>query len=346
MKVLHTPKFSNPYQALLVGELQNIQVEASVSGLPNYFAFSSDVMAQDVIHLHWLHPFFVRRSLFKTIKACIRFVCQLALLKLMGKRLVWTCHNLINHEQKFPQVDYLCTRAVSILAHKVIVHSDLAKQTVHSRLSIPTDKICVIEHGNYLSCYSDSKGSSDIYVNKYFPGKGDEVIFLIFGNVRSYKGVERILEALADFPSAGYKVVIAGKPEDLRVDAWIMAYAKSNANIIYLNNRIDDSEVKPLYESADVVVLPSADILMSGSMILAMSMGKACLAPDYGYIRGILSSQGAFIYEPESDTSLREALSKVFTSRSLLPAMGMHNFDVVAEKDWAAIARRTKALYL
>jgi len=346
MKVFHTPKFSNPYQTLLVSELQNIEVEASVGGLPNYFVFNSEIMSQDVIHLHWLHPFFVRRSRFRTFKASVRFVCQLLFMRVVGTRLVWTCHNLVNHEKKFPRIDYFCARAVSILAHSVIVHGYLAKEEVNKYLSVPLEKISVIEHGNYLGCYPGSIRLSDVGARRFFPDKSDEIVFLIFGNVRSYKGIELVLKALANFPSKDYKVVIAGKPGDPDIDAWVMAYAESNINVVYLNSRVNDSEVGPLYECADIVVLPSSDILTSGSMILAMSMGRACLAPNYSYIQGVLSSQGAFIYEPGSDTSIREELSKIFSSKNLLSAMGKRNLDVVSERGWAEIAERTKALYL
>jgi len=56
--------------------------------------------------------------------------------------------------------------------------------------------------------------------------------------------------------------------------------------------------------ACDVVVFPYQEILTSGAVILAMSFGRACVAPRLGCIQDVLDDKGAFIYEPSNKAGL------------------------------------------
>jgi glycosyltransferase involved in cell wall biosynthesis len=95
--------------------------------------------------------------------------------------------------------------------------------------------------------------------------------------------------------------------------------------------------------AADVVVLPYAGILTSGTLLLAMSFAKAVIAPRIGCIPEVVDTRGAFMYEPGNGAALTGALQRALSAD--LTAMGLYNRRIVQEYDWDTIAARTREVY-
>ena len=97
--------------------------------------------------------------------------------------------------------------------------------------------------------------------------------------------------------------------------------------------------------SADVMVFPYRDILTSGGIIMAMSFGKAIIAPYLGCISDTLDSSGSFLYDTSDKNGLLKAMREAVNSKSKMKAMGRHNLDLAKKLDWESIAKSTYKVY-
>lgn len=68
--------------------------------------------------------------------------------------------------------------------------------------------------------------------------------------------------------------------------------------------------LRSLKNAADVVVFPFEEIVNSVSVILAMSYGKAVIAPDMGSMPGTTDKKGSFFYDRNDKSGLFNALNK------------------------------------
>ena len=74
--------------------------------------------------------------------------------------------------------------------------------------------------------------------------------------------------------------MIAGKSKDHELTEFIQAKADSNPAIQFIPGFIEDDDVQMYMNAADVVTFPYKNILTSGAVMLAISFGRACLAPQ------------------------------------------------------------------
>ena len=62
------------------------------------------------IHFHWTDVYLLGNYKLISIVKSLRFALELCLIKILGIKLVWTVHNLFNHEQKDSFVEKYCHR--------------------------------------------------------------------------------------------------------------------------------------------------------------------------------------------------------------------------------------------
>jgi glycosyltransferase involved in cell wall biosynthesis len=86
-------------------------------------------------------------------------------------------------------------------------------------------------------------------------------------------------------------------------------------------------------------------VLTSGAVILAMSFGRACIAPATGCIQDVLDERGAFLYDPERPGALRDAIARALGCRDRLREMGAYNLERAREWGWDRVARETAHVY-
>lgn len=84
-------------------------------------------------------------------------VFQIVFLKLMGIKIIWTVHNLKNHENVNLILDRIYSTVVARLSNAVITHYQAAKEEVMKEFSITNkDKLFVVPHRNYIDFYENN----------------------------------------------------------------------------------------------------------------------------------------------------------------------------------------------
>lgn len=349
MKALFVPDYSlqNPYQWLLARGLAEEGVDVVLSDgigrLPLLGAMNA-YGKPDVVHLHWTHPFVLRAGPARTFAAAALFSCQLIAAKAVGVRLVWTVHNLADHDGEHPRIERLFQRLLASLADALIVHAPFARKAVVRHLALPARaqrRIRVIPHGHYLDAYDQGTTRTEARAQFGF-GERDKVL-LYFGQLRPYRGAEQLLDAFASVDSADARLLMAGRITDEALRRRLDDQAGSDRRVTLHYGFVPSEAVQRYFLAADAVVLPYVHILTSGSAMLALTFGRPVVAPRLGCLPDVLDGSGAVFYEPESPGALALALERVLLLDG--GAMGDHNKEKAASFGWDAIAAATREAY-
>lgn len=349
MKVLMLPRFTaNPYQDLLVGALRHFDVDVS---LPHHFTrcpLTLSVLFRrrpDVLHIHWTHPYVLRRSAVGTWLKSQLFLLRVRIIKILGTRVVWTIHNLHNHEGRFRRLDAAASQQLAALADAMIVHSPGIKSAVTQAFQIRRpEKVTVIPHGHYIGAYPDSVSRSEAR-SRLGIAQRDRVL-LYFGLIKTYKGVLDLVEAFARLGRRDTTLVIAGHVEDDDLAERLRSAAVKSTSVKLDLQYIPADSVQYYMRASDVVVLPFRDILTSASLILALSFGKAVVAPCFGYMQDVLGTEGAVLYSPGDRHGLEKALKQALAMSDVtLEEMGARNLEEAERNSWSKAARMTLDVY-
>ena len=343
ISVAHLPYYDeNAYQPRLMSALQALGVRAIIGGGGGNFLRSALFRWHaDILHFHWLHPYLLRQGKWASIARSARFLGEIALLKIAGKKVVWTAHNLANHEGLHPRIESWATRAFCRWADVVIVHCESAAAAATERFQLNKPPV-IVPHGSYIGVYPDTFDRTVERAALSIPASA--TVFLFLGRIRPYKGVMDLLDAFMRLDQPASRLIIAGAVDDSLTEPDRAGLAAA-PNVRFMPGYVPDDRIGALMSVADVVVFPYRDVLTSGAVLLAMSFGKACIAPRLGCIPETIGEEGGFLYGASPTETLAGTLAEARRRSAELPAMGERNRRMAEKRDWDTIARLTLAVY-
>lgn len=346
MRIVHLPfDGRNPYQSLLAQAL----AEAGVTVIPQQhqtWRLLDSMLLRwhaDGVHFHWLDRFVAHRARWRALVDFPLLFLQLAVLKLLRKRIAWTVHNLQGHDSRSPLRERWLAMLIGRFADVVFVHGELAAVQVRECFGLKQDRIVQIDHGHYMDWYPASVSHHQARQKLGIaPGKA---VLLFFGNIRPYKGVVELVKAFQSLQRMDVELIIAGQPGDPELTRELQTLAACSQGVRLYLQFIPDDEVQVFLHAADAVVFPYHEILTSGALVLAMGFGRACIAPRRGCIPELLDDQGGYLYDPQAADGLVEALTAALRCPERLTAMGAHNKSRAARWTWQQVAQRTLSGY-
>ena len=126
---------------------------------------------------------------------------------------------------------------------------------------------------------------------------------LFFGFIRSYKGLDLLIEAFADIRlrNRKLKLVIAGEfYEESKPYMDMVEKYKIGSDIIFFERFINDDEVRNFFGAADLVVQPYKSATQSGVTQIAYHFEKPMLVTDVGGLREIVPDRiCGYVVKPE-----------------------------------------------
>ncbi len=333
----------NPYHAELARHLGdfNVAVDEESRLKKILGAARSHRSRPHIVHLHALPPFSFSPAKFVRL---VLFWWRLFRLRQAGVKIVWTIHNVADHESAHPLIDRWLLRACYHFVHEMIVHSPGAWALVESQWKVNRrPNISIVHHGHFIDCYPPAMPRGD--ARRRLGLADDALVFLFLGNIRPYKGVTRLVTEFNALARPGLQLVIAGEVLSPALRSEIEREIGASAAIRFRPEFLADTEIPGFMAAADVVVFPYTKALTSGALILAMSFGRACVAPAIGALADTLEPHGGFLYDPADPGALRRALLAAIARRAELPAMGAYNFERVSRWGWADAAAKTNNVY-
>lgn len=333
--------YTHPYLQQLYSRVSNRGV--TVYGPKSVSDFLKKSLKANIIHLHWIEYFIRSKGLLPSLLKALTFISGVLCLKLLGKKVVITLHNIKPHESLHPRLEHIGFKSCLRIANAVIVHNEYSKRETLALYKITDRKVHIILHGNFVSYYpnvmSKEKARNILKIPK------NKFVTLYFGMIRPYKGLNDLISALDDIltKEGNIVAVICGQAQDKNLKANLLQFsAKFSGSCVIRLEYIPDNEVQIFMNAADVGILPYEDITTSGALMLFMSFQKPVIVPDLEPIREMLGENG--IYFKAGDVKNLEAA--IFNSRRMdLADMSQRAYAKALEFDWDNIAAETVAVY-
>lgn len=240
--------------------------------------------------------------------------------------LVYTLHDPVPHEEQRNIQDRvlhflrrwwdrkLLTTAAVIHIHSLHYQRVLLAQ--HGTRYVP--RLVVIPHGGGTVPASIACGR-DIPPELHGRIKSNKTTFLLFGRLQPYKGLSQLRDAinLLSTECSAARVIIAGQGVAHDLDSL------GTAEVVLINRFIPDAEIRSLFASSDVVVLPYLSATQSGVVPLAYYFAKPVIATDVGTLREYVKHEHTgFIVRRGDPQALASAMKRFIQDPLLAKAMG------------------------
>lgn len=311
----HPPARTNPFQRLLYQEGWSRGIVA----LPLADLADAEAIAEVargrvavVLHLHWLNGVTERAETADQAGAlAAAFLARLDALRTLDCHLAWTIHNALPHDVRFEGAAVLVRRGVVERAAMVHALASSTPAAVAPWFEVPADRLVVIPHPSYAGVYPDSvTREAARFELGLWP---DELVFLAFGAIRPYKGMDGLLaawRAAAPSPPTPRRLVVAGAvPPGPASDELLLDLAVT-PDVVAFPRRIEDHLVANFFGAADVAVLARTQALNSGVLLLALTFGLPVVAPRFAAAVELLDDRVALLFEPGDQDGLVDALRR------------------------------------
>ncbi|MEM6551171.1 MAG: glycosyltransferase family 4 protein [Planctomycetota bacterium] len=271
------------------------------------------------------------------------FFC-LFFFQLSGGKMVWTVHNLGRHESSCPKTDYFLIRVLIWWANALVVHSEAGREKVIEHYKLRRHgKLSVVRHANFLEDYPRKIEKS--LARDQLGLKGEDIVFLFFGAIRRYKGVDCLIENFLRIKDERAKLVIAGQAGDKELMRHVHVLAEKSPSVMVFDGYVTAESVPVFMSAADLFVLPSRNMFTSGSVVLAASYGLAIIAPAILSVTDAVDTRSVFRFSPTEEHALTVAMAQAVEDYESLPDRGAAAFASVACWGWTEAAKATGAIY-
>lgn len=272
MELLYAPFFKNEYQ----NEFK-IKTFSFVSPL---FVLRRIFGEKSLVHHHWYE--------FRDIGGFLNLIWKTSwmwIYKQCGGKIVWTVHNKYPHEERYLLLNKRLRKIWARIPDKIHVHCQEAVKIMSEILEVEKEKFFVVSHPRYPATIIDRKQAFRELDLKYLKGRINptDLIFLMFGYIAQYKGILEVIK-LFRFQDRQKKLVIAGpvKIGNVKYSQEINKNIMNNDNIILIDQLIPENDVSLFFNAADYILFNYKDILISGTVMLALSYGKKVIIPNTG----------------------------------------------------------------
>lgn len=351
MKVLFLPDYTraNAYQRELAGALRDrgVFVSAEPTGRRKLLPVAQAIRRHgrpDVLHMHWTEPYISGGRPDVSRMRVLRTLLELRLLRRSGCAVVWTAHDLSRHDRAVDPLELRFNRGLFALSGAVVVHCEAARSALLAALLLPSragGRVRVIPHGHYAGAYANEMSRAEARTRLELPPTGR--VFAFVGWVRPYKGVLELIDAFRQVDDQDARLLVCGQAQDDAYAAQVTQRAGRDSRVITRLEFVPDDELQLYLTASDAVVLPYREIFTSGSVLLAMTFGRAVIAPRRGCIGETLDEDGALLYDASDFSGLVAAMRRALIMD--LNAMGDHNRSRLPEFGWDRIADATLAAY-
>ncbi|MEZ4865063.1 MAG: glycosyltransferase [Caldilineaceae bacterium] len=334
---------ANPYGGLLARGLAAAGVEL-VAGYAKEFNrawVEANRGVVDVLHINWPHTLYDAPELAERVARGAEFIANLALARELGYKVVWTVHNLFPHDSQNHELDRLIRLALVQYCTALIVHCEEARRLVQHHFQ-RTEKVFVIPHGHFIDAYPNSISRAE--ARRQLDIGDDRFVYLFFGNVRRYKGLEQLLATFHELPDPNSVLLLAAKVFNAYGDDFVEQARQRDPRIIIRSSRFfANEEFQLFFNAADVGVLPFVDVLTSGSTITALSFGLPVIVPAVGCLPELVDDRVGICYDQQKADALPAAM-RAIQQRDLTP-LRQAAYVRAQSLDWVTIGRRTVAAY-
>lgn len=240
----------------------------------------------DLVAIDWWHPFFglAHRG--------VHFFLN----KELKKKVVFITENVISHEAN--KVDKILTKFALRKAKAFLALSNAVKSQLQEMFQQRVFQSILPVYDFYQTHNHPPVLKSE------FGFKDNQIVFLFFGIVRYYKGLDLLIEAFAQLKKENkeIKLLIAGEFYDKNpIYQQLIEQYQLNNDIVMVNQFIKEEEVHKYFEAADAVVLPYRSATQSGILSMAYGFKKPVLVTKVGELANLVQNKKTGLVIESSD---------------------------------------------
>lgn len=273
------------------------------------------------------------------------YIVVIIFAKLRGKKVLVTMHNVKPHESGV--LKNIANKAIVSLGDEYIVHTGGGREDLAQVYGIAVDRIHVIPHG-ILMPDAPLRRISKKQARKKLEIAYDRKVILFFGIIRDYKGLDILLNSLAQIkariPEA--HLVIAGKPWG-GWDKYDEIIEKNNLkdNVTLHPEFVAEDDIETYYAASDLVALPYRHFdAQSGAGTLGLPFGKAMIVTDTGGLPDLVKNKRAIVRAGD-ESELANAIEGILTNDKLRAELEEDSGDLASAYSWDTIAQQTIEVY-
>ena len=221
-----------------------------------------------------------------------------------GGRVVLEWHEVQDTgEARLPGVARAVRTGMRRLLRRVdghVVHSRYDLELLRRTYELPDDRLVLTPHGPYDHVAGPFQADPATAT-----ARDGDFVFLCFGVIRPYKGVEDLVAAFDRLPEAvrsASRLRIVGETwEGWTAPLEAVAASPNRDRIEVVDRYVEDAEVTRAFAEADAVVLPYRRSSSSGPLHIAMSAGLPVVVTEVG---GLVEAAGDYtgaVFAPAAD---------------------------------------------
>ena len=298
--------------------------------LTNYFILTRKLKKEkpDVVHFQWF-PLLEFSSLECSIVKIMKYFSP-------HTKFVLTIHNVYPHNNEGIQNSGYSTRfsKMARLIDSYIVHTEKTKNDVMDAFNLCENNIKVAHHGVF---------SPNHFVPSPNVINANKVIFILYGNLSCYKGVDVFVDAIKLLPQSYHnkiRGVIAGEIQDKSLYNRLQRESE-NLNIEWYPYFLPEDELYNRIDASNVIVLPYRTISQSGVLLLALFFKRFIITSDLPTFKETLQGfTDDMFFESENAQSLANLIIRYVDGnvdfekqKSAIETLNsMYSWDKAAEK--------------
>lgn len=225
---------------------------------------------RDILVTHWAHP--IHFPVFAILFTAIRLFTNI--------RIHLVVHNVMPHEKIIGAA--WMARTVMNLAHVVIVHSSAEYDLATKLLGISSQ---VRKSFHPVYDFFNVTGKEKQIREKL---KIENHVFLFFGFIRPYKGIDCLIEAFERLQKKRNDVSLLIVGKNMYKNNSVFGRGKdnltrrinANEKIIHIDEYVPNEDVGSYFSIADALVTPYHEASQSGPIQIARAYGKPVIASD------------------------------------------------------------------
>lgn len=295
-----------------------------------------------LLHLHWPEQFYRWYGEGSLAVRAKHFLSQLKTFRQADIPIVWTVHNLIPHDIGDASIDAEVYSSIIESVDAIHHHCAYSVTALADRYLIPAKVHQFVRaHGHYFS-YPNRIHRDAARRELGIPSEAK--VFLQFGQIRGYKGLDILLRAFDQLDIADKFLLVAGLynapsgPGAWRERLKLAWRKRTDRHVLIHGRSIESDRIQIYMNASDCVVLSHTAGLNSGVAILGMSFGLTIIGPQLGCIGEVLGQEYNFTYPPGNVEALQNAMFQVAKCVDL-QARGQANRRTCETWQWKDIAQ-------
>jgi glycosyltransferase involved in cell wall biosynthesis len=234
--------------------------------------------------------------------------------------------------------DRLLGEPVARGARLVLAVSELERDQV---IAAGLDPARVVVRPNGFPAPHDERGSE---LRTRLGLQADAPLVLNVGRISFKKGLDLLLEALAELPGAHLAIVGPDDGDGTLARLEELAARPVLAGRVHILPPFDDRQPRGLYGEADVFVLPSRNESFGMVAAEAAAAGTPVVVTDRCGVAALLGEAGAIVVSPEAG-EIRDAIRRLLADPALRARLREGGREAARRVSWAAVVEQQEELY-